>query len=260
MEISVLASGSRGNAVYLATSPDNAMLIDAGIACRDLAARLDAIGRPLSAIRTILITHDHTDHCKGLPVLLRRIPHARVFATEPTAQAVEWACRTADLPWQIFDADTAFETGGFAVRPVKLAHDAADPLGYVIDAGQTRVAVVTDLGHAPMPLVAMLEGCHAVVMEFNHDEQLLKNSGRPEHLIQRILSPRGHLSNDAAAELLERIIAPQTRRVFLAHLSGECNTAGLALAAAKNALVRAGRADIDIIVTAQDQPTALFTC
>jgi len=259
MEISVLASGSGGNAVYLAATPDNGLLIDAGISCRDLQARLARLGRSLSSIRAILLTHDHTDHCKGLPVLFKNIPRVKIFATEPTAEAVEWACACTGFPWQIFDPATTFNAAGFSIQPVQLPHDAADPLAYIVSTHVARVCVATDLGHAPPHLVASLANCHAVVLEFNHDEQLLKNSGRPGHLIRRISSPRGHLSNTAAAELLERILTPRTRRVYLAHLSRECNTASLALAAAKNALVRAGRLDIELIIADQDQPTALFS-
>jgi phosphoribosyl 1,2-cyclic phosphodiesterase len=106
--------------------------------------------------------------------------------------------------------------------------------------------------------VASAATCHNVGLEFNHDEWMLRNSGRPADLIRRILSPRGHLSNDAAAAFLERVVSAETRRVFLAHLSGECNTPSLALGAAKAALARLGRTDVDLVVASQDGPTELF--
>ena len=246
--------------MYVEASPGNGLLVDAGISCRAVRERLAAIGRGLDAVRAVLVTHDHADHCKGLPVLLRNAPAARVFATEATAAAVEMTCGEGDLPWQIFDPATSFDAEGFCVRPVRLPHDAAESLGFVVEAGGGRVGVVTDLGHAPKPLVASLAACHAMVLEFNHDELLLRNSGRPANLIRRILSPRGHLSNDAAGELLERVVSPVTRRVFLAHLSGECNTPRHALGAAKAALARAGRKDVELVVASQDAATELFQC
>ena len=259
MEISVLASGSGGNAAYLEASPGDGLLVDVGIACKSVKERLASIGRGLDAVRAILVTHDHTDHCKGLPVLLRHAPRAKVYATEATARAVELACGE-EIPWHIFDADTRFQTGGFCVKPVRLPHDAAEPLGFVVEANRKRACVLTDFGHAPGSLEASAAACHAMVLEFNHDVLMLKNSGRPADLIRRILSPNGHLSNDDAGEFLERALSRETRRVFLAHLSGECNTRSLALGAARAALARAGRGDVEIVLASQDAPTALFAC
>jgi len=260
MEISVLASGSGGNAVYVEASPGDGLLVDAGIACRSVKERLASIGRGLDSVRSILVTHDHTDHCKGLPVLLRHAPRARVYATEATARAVELTCGEEDIPWHIFDADTRFQAGDFCVKPVRLPHDAAEPLGFVVEANAKRACVLTDFGHAPDSLVASAATCHAMVLEFNHDELMLKNSGRPADLIRRILSRNGHLSNDDAGSFLERVVSRETRRVFLAHLSGECNSPALALGAAKAALARAGRGDVEIVVASQNAPTALFAC
>ena len=259
MEISVLASGSGGNAVYVEASPGDGLLVDAGIACRSLKERLASIGRGLDSVRAVVVTHDHADHCKGLPVLLRQAPHARAYATEATAMAVEMTCGE-EIPWHIFDADTRFQTGGFCVTPVRLPHDAAESLGFVVEAGGKRACVLTDFGSAPGSLVARAGACHAMVLEFNHDVLMLKNSGRPGQLIRRILSPNGHLSNDDAGDFLERVVARETRRVYLAHLSGECNSPALALGAAKAALARAGRGDVEVVVASQDKPTALFAC
>ncbi|MCL1888242.1 MAG: MBL fold metallo-hydrolase [Kiritimatiellaeota bacterium] len=260
MEISVLASGSGGNAVYVEASPGNGLLVDAGVACKTLRERLAAVGRGLDAVRAVLVTHDHTDHCKGLPVLSRQAPRARMFATEATAQAVEMACGEEGLPWTIFDADACFEAEGFGVRPLRLPHDAAEPLGFVLEAGGKRACVITDLGHATERLAASAGACHTVVLEFNHDELMLRNSGRPKELIRRISSPRGHLSNNDAGTFLERVVARETRRVILAHLSGECNTPALAFDAARAALARLGRGDVEIVVASQDAPTPLFAC
>jgi len=259
MQISVLASGSGGNATYIETSPGNGLLVDAGIACKTLRERLASIGRGLDSVRAILTTHDHTDHCKGLPVLLRHAPRALAYATEATARAVEFTLGE-ELPWHIFDPATRFEAGDFCATPVRLPHDAAEPLGFVLESGNARVCVLTDFGHVPRSLVASAAACHAMVLEFNHDEMMLKNSGRPADLIRRILSPNGHLSNAAAAEFLEHAVSPETRRVFLAHLSGECNSPALALGAAKAALLRAGRGDVEIAMTSQNEPTPLFAC
>ena len=260
MDISVLASGSGGNAVYLEASPGNGVLVDAGISRRDLTKRLAMIGRGLESVRAVLITHDHNDHCKGLPALLRHAPHARVYATEATARAVELNRGVDGLPWHIFDADARFEAGGVSVRPVRLPHDAAEPLGFVLEAGGTRAGVATDFGHATPALVASLASCHALVLEFNHDVLMLENSGRPPELVRRILGPRGHLSNDDAGALLERAATGGTRRVFLAHLSAECNTPGHALGAARAALARAGRGDVELVVASQGAPTAFSAC
>lgn len=262
MEISVLASGSRGNAIYIATDPGNALLVDAGIPFRSLKQRLGRLGRTPASIRKVLLTHEHTDHCQGLPVLLKEVPDAQVCATEDTARAVELGAGPSPLLCQVISPHAALGALGLEIRPLPLPHDAADPLGYLVSAPRRslRIGILTDLGHAPEHLVATLADCHTLVLEFNHDALMLENSGRPRRLIRRIAGPRGHLSNDDAAAFLARIAGPATRRVFLAHLSRDCNTPQLAEAAARHALCAAGRTDVDIVVTSQDCETLLHVC
>ena len=254
MEICVLASGSTGNCIYVAGGGTR-VLIDAGLSLKETSARLAQLGLEMSAISAVLFTHDHGDHCQRADVIHRR--HGLPFyANEGTAEGIEQTTKRSDLTWQIFETGSPFTIGSLHIEPFSVPHDAADAVGFVITEGSIRLGVATDFGVATTLIRSKLADCDALILETNHDVEMLKQSGRPWSLIQRILGRQGHLSNEAAAELLASVLGPRLRAVFLAHLSEHCNTPQLAEHALSTVLQRAGRADIRLVQTCADQISA----
>ncbi len=254
MEICVLASGSAGNCIYVAGGSTR-LLIDAGLSLKDASARLAQLGQEMSAIHAVLFTHDHSDPCQRADVFHRR--HALPFyANEGTAAGIELTTKRTDISWTIFETGSPFAIGDFQIEPFSVPHDAADAVAFVITDGRVRLGVATDFGMATTLIRSKLADCDALILETNHDVEMLKQSGRPWSLIQRILGRQGHLSNDAAAELLASVLGPRLKTVFLAHLSAECNTPALAERALREVLQRAGRDDIRLVHTSPDAISA----
>ena len=260
LRFAVLASSSKGNCTYVETGGTR-ILVDAGLRCSGVCERLAAIGRSLQDVQAVLVTHGHTDHTSSLPVIEGKtgVP---VYATDGTALTIERDGRREkpDLAWNfaVFAAGEPFALGDLEVEPFPVPHDAADPVGFVLRApGGAALGFATDLGGAPLVVRNRLRGCGALVLEFNHDREMLLASDRSWSLKQRILGRSGHLSNEQAAELLEAVATPALRHLVPAHLSDECNTPGLALAAARGALRRAGL-DPDAVLREPAYPTPLF--
>jgi len=247
VEICVLASGSTGNCIYVAGGGTR-LLIDAGLSLKETNARLAQLGLAVDGMDAVLFTHDHTDHCQRADVLHRR--HALPFyANEDTAAGIEQVTKRSDITWQIFETGASFAVGGLWVEAFSVPHDAADAVGFVITDGPVRLGIATDFGMATALVRRKLADCDALVLETNHDVEMLRQSGRSWSLIQRILGRQGHLSNEDAAELLASVLGPRLRTVFLAHLSAECNTPALAERAVREVLQRAGRNDIRLVHT-----------
>lgn len=260
MKFAVLASSSKGNCTYVEAG-ETRILVDAGLRCSGVCERLAAIGRSLSDVQAVLVTHGHSDHVAALPVIEGKtgLP---VYATDGTAATVERDGRREkpDLAWNfaVFEAGEPFSLGDLEVEPFPVPHDAADPVGFVLrgPAGE-RLGFATDLGEAPLVVRHRLAGCGALVLEFNHDREMLLASDRAWSLKQRILGRSGHLSNEQAAELLAQVATPALRHLVPAHLSDECNLPSLAVAAARGALLQAG---LDPAAVLRDPvyPTPLF--
>ena len=252
MEVCVLASGSKGNSIYVAGG-GTAVLIDAGLSARELVARMQAAGVAPEALEAVLFTHDHSDHCKGAEVFCRRYP-VRLFANQGTSEGIELSCPGFQPHWEIFETATSFTIGGLRVEAFSVPHDAADPVGFLLDDGTSRLCLATDLGQ-PTPLVrTRLSQCHAAILESNHDYEMLMQSERPWTLKTRIAGRSGHLSNADAAELLCSALPGPLHTLLLAHLSDACNTPALALGTMRRALRAAGRADVRVEVLEQDRP------
>lgn len=250
MEICVLASGSSGNCIYVAGGGTR-LLIDAGLSRKETAIRLAQLGLALDDMAGVLFTHDHADHCVRADVIHRR--HALPFyANEGTAAGIDLVTKRSDLVWKIFETGSPFAIGSLQVEPFSVPHDAADAVGFVISDGRVRLGIATDLGMATTLIRNRLSDCDALILETNHDVEMLRQSGRPWSLIQRILGRQGHLSNEDAAELLSSLLSPRLRVVFLAHLSAKCNTPALAAHAVREVLQRAQREDIRLVHTAAD--------
>ncbi len=256
LKICILASGSSGNCTYIA-SPTTAILVDAGLSAREIGRRLDALAVPLAGLAGVCVSHEHSDHTAGLRVLNQRhgVP---IYANAATAQAIRQDAQFAEVPCRIFENGHSFEVGDLRIEPFSVPHDAYDPVGFAVTSAGVRVAVVTDIG-VPTTLVReRLKGCHALVLESNHDEWLLQAAKRPEYLKQRIRGRQGHLSNERAGSLLAEIASPALAHVFLAHLSEECNRHDLALATAQRHLQRAGQGHVRVTLTYPDRVSEVW--
>jgi phosphoribosyl 1,2-cyclic phosphodiesterase len=224
----ILGSSSAGNSGLLVT-PDARILIDAGFSARRIKKALAAVGEKIEDLDAVFITHEHSDHCEGVAGLAR-LERPVFFANQETARAVQNSCKTAAPRWKIFETGTTFEFRGVSVCAFQIPHDAADPVGYTFtvggatpDARRETLAWVTDLGYAPALVREKIKHADCLVLESNYDSGMLERSTRPPSLKQRIKGRHGHLSNDLAQEVLMTLGCERLRRVFLAHLSRECN-------------------------------------
>ena len=222
MELYTLASSSAGNAALVCHESTH-ILIDAGISCRRIAQSLAALDLTLDDLDGILITHEHIDHVRGLATLAKKCP-APLYATFGTAAAI----RYPDPCLHAFGAGAEFAIKGLRIRSFRTSHDAKESVGYRIESDAGSLAVLTDTGFVTDEAHDAVLGADTLLLESNHDVEMLKTGGYPYYLKQRILSEYGHLSNDAAAEFAVECVRAGTRDILLAHLSGENNTPQLA--------------------------------
>lgn len=257
IEFCVLASSSGGNCIYVG-SKNTRVLMDAGLSGRQIGKRLAEIGVSLDQIDALCLTHEHSDHVAGFGVLTRK--HGlNVFANEGTLEAIERSKRRVEgINWQMFTTGSPFTIGDLTLTAFGVPHDSAEPVGYVVEDGDARVAIATDLGMPTNAVRRRLVDCEAVVLESNHDTHILRNSPRPWSLKQRILGRQGHLSNEQAAELLADICGERLEVVVLAHLSTDCNDPAMAKHAATKALQNDGRRDIDVHLACGERITELI--
>jgi phosphoribosyl 1,2-cyclic phosphodiesterase len=250
LKICVLASGSRGNCTLIA-SPSARILIDAGLSGRRTVECLAGLGVAVEEIDAIVIGHEHSDHVRGLRALAGR--HRRpVYLNRETAEAT-----ATHLPGsaevKIFTNGQPWEIGDLSILPFSVFHDARDPVGFVVSRGGQSVTVATDLGTPTRLVRQRLRNSRVVILEANHDPALLLNGSRPWHLKQRIHSSRGHLSNQAAADLLAEETGENLTDVFLAHISLDCNRPARARETVLDALKRAGKEKVRVRLTYQDR-------
>jgi phosphoribosyl 1,2-cyclic phosphodiesterase len=247
----VLGSGSRGNAIYIGGTRTR-LLIDCGLSPRQMRVRLGRIGVEPASLDAVLISHEHRDHVGGL-ALLKRLGRTTCYANRLTVEAMGDVLGERPERLRMFSTGEPFEIGEFRVNAFSVLHDALDPVGFELGLNGLRVGVVTDLGHATTLVRQRLKGADVLVVETNHDENLLRNNARrPWPLKQRILSKTGHLSNTAAAKLLADTATAATRHIVLAHLSQECNTETLARQAVLAQLELVGLGDVPIEVSRQN--------
>lgn len=247
-----LGSGSTGNAT-LVEFGDVRILVDAGLAARTLASRLERIGVDPASVRLVLLSHEHQDHARGASrfSLRHRVP---VACTAETLHSLDLP-PTEFARWVPFETGRSFEIAGVRIDAFPVPHDAVNPVAFVLEASGARVGVVNDLGHATTLVADRLRGCHVVMVEANHDDRLLREGPYPWHLKQRIGGRMGHLSNDEAASLLAESVGEQCRAVVLAHLSEKNNDAALARRTVADRLARAGRRRFEMRIAERSRPT-----
>ena len=233
MRFASLGSGSRGNALVVEAG-DTRLLLDCGFAARTTVARLEKIGIDAAGLSGVLVTHEHSDHMAGVFKLACRF-NLTVWLTHGTHAAAPRG--KMQLPeCRLIDSHLPFAIGDLEIHPFPVPHDAREPVQYAFSDGVSRLGVLTDTGAVTPHIVDVLSACDALVLECNHDAQMLARSDYPAALKRRISGAYGHLDNDAAAALLSRIDAGRLRHVLAAHLSEQNNRPELATAALARAL------------------------
>ncbi len=246
LSIQPLASGSKGNAVLLRTN-ESTVLVDAGLPRGQLLDRLDQLRVRLGQIDALLLSHTHADHCRSALTLSRRgkIP---LYASSRCLDQLgrRMAYQAHSLP-----RNGMVEIAGLRVHSFPVEHDALETLGFRFEHEEHALGYCTDLGSYGGSLFERLRGVHGLYLEFNHDRAMLRTGPYPSQLRERVAGPRGHLSNEQAAEVLRRLAHPGLRFVFLAHLSQVNNSRELALEAAQTALTQRA-CEAECLVAEQD--------
>jgi phosphoribosyl 1,2-cyclic phosphodiesterase len=248
----MLGSGSAGNSALVATDHCR-ILIDGGLSARQIVVRLEQCGITPAQLDGVLLTHEHGDHVCGLEVLCRkfRVP---IYCNRLTAEAIRcWSGSLGEHKnWRLFQTGADFAICDIQVQTFSVPHDAVDPVGYAFHSGESALGFITDLGYATKMVVERLRKVHTLVIETNHDETMLQaDPHRPWPVKQRIQSRHGHLSNAAAATVIEQLLSGKLERVVLGHLSRDCNTPELAAGAIRAMLAQRGRSEIEVHCAAQ---------
>ena len=248
LRVTTLASGSGGNCL-LVSGGGSHLLIDAGISCRRITTALAALGLGLSQLDGILITHEHSDHICGLATLIKK--HTTpIFASPGTARALEYRLAFHAGQLRPVEIGVEFAVGTLTARAFATSHDSAQSTGYCVSTGDHRMALATDLGYVSDEVLNAVLGCDILVAESNHDVDWLRSGPYPIYLQERILGDRGHLCNEAGAELVTRAALSGTHTIILAHLSRENNTPARALEVSRRSLQAAGiDPDRDVVLT-----------
>lgn len=270
--VSVLGSGSRGNATFIKTD-EVRLLIDAGLSRKDVARRLELIGEDPDGVDAVLVTHEHNDHAAGLKTLIKELP-VRVYMTAGTIAGLgfedEWEGALRPSPGaaeprhplpggegQIVRVvpGVAFRVGDAEVLPFRVPHDAAEPVAFSITAGGVKIAQLTDVGYVPDFVAERLRDSQVLILESNHDLEMLRVGPYPWNLKQRLMGRYGHLSNAAVGKFIREQYDGRSEHLFLAHLSLKNNHPELARREVSQALCNRGFSADRIRVTYQDQPT-----
>lgn len=262
MRMTILASGSRGNATVLSSS-NSSILVDAGISCKETLKRMKAAGEDPQKLTAILISHEHNDHVTGLEVLARKL-RVPVYITEATYHVWRRSTRDAEgKPAKLerlehFRAGRSFSIGDITVNPFTTPHDAVDPCGFTFRADGIKFGIVTDLGYMSANVKDALRGCDGLMIESNHDVEMLRSGPYPWMVKQRIMNKKGHLSNTALAEFFARDYDARAEFLVLAHISEHNNHPELVRDTAYKAL--GGRMNLfqscALTLARQDQPMA----
>ena len=257
INLTILGSGSAGNCAYLETD-ETRLLVDAGLSGRQIRERLASIGRTPERLHGILITHEHGDHVQGLTTLCAKL-QIPIFCNRLTKEAIENQLDTR-FDCRIFSTGATFELGDVVVDTFSVPHDAYDPVGFLVRTISGNIGFLTDLGHATNLVLERVRTANVLLLETNHDLKLLQaDTKRPWSIKQRILSRHGHLSNDDAAGVVERIVSAQLRHLYLGHLSRDCNQPERALDAVRARLQKMSVDHVRIETASQDVPCCTLT-
>lgn len=258
INVSVLASGSSGNSIYI-NDGKNSFLIDAGLSGKKIINRLKKIDVHPDEIDGIFITHEHKDHIKGVGILSRRLD-VPIYANDET-----WAACNGELGKlkekniKVFDKEFSF--GNFDIRPIRISHDASAPVAYVVHRNNKKIVIATDMGYINDELMEELKDIDFLLLESNHDIDMLMSGSYPRFLKNRIRGNQGHLSNDAAAEVLPKIINGRCPHILLGHLSEENNNPKVAYMTVENILKKESLIidkDLKLDLTYQNKPTRVY--
>ncbi|MBD3110007.1 MBL fold metallo-hydrolase [Bacillus sp. AGMB 02131] len=227
MHFSVLASGSTGNAFYVETEQQR-ILVDAGLSGKGMEGLFQQIERNIADLTALLVTHEHSDHIKGIGVLARKYK-LPVYANEKTWRAMDGL--VGEIPTEqkfIFDMETVKSFGDLDVESFGVSHDAAEPMFYVFHHEGKKVTLITDTGYVSDRMKGIISNSDSFIFESNHDVGMLRMGRYPWSVKRRILSDVGHVSNEDAAIAMSEVIGDQTKRIYLAHLSLDNNMKDLA--------------------------------
>ena len=252
MQFSVLGSGSKGNCT-LVQAGSTRVLIDNGFSGKEVLARLHQIGVAAETLTALVITHEHADHIKGVGVLARRL-RLPIYANAATYRAGEQHLGT--LPQRCeFGTGESFMIDGLHIHPFALSHDSVDPVGFVVDDGEQRLGYCTDTGTITRLMYHRLRHCQALILEANHDVELLRQGPYPLPLQQRVLSNRGHLANADALAFARSLLPGELRCLVLAHLSEVNNRPQLVQVEVERQLCQAG--ELRVLLAEQGRPLPL---
>lgn len=250
----ILASSSAGNSAYISDGHTH-VLVDCGLSRRETFARLEAEGIDPHSIDAIVVTHEHSDHVTGLGPIAKKL-RKPVYLTAPTAAAIEEGC--GQEHFRPIAAGSRFDIGTFQVQSFSLPHDASDPIGFVFESAGRRVGICTDLGYMPDSIRYHLRDCGLILLESNHDLEMLKVGPYPWSLKQRVMSRRGHLSNDVVSQFILEDLSSSTSRLILGHLSEQNNLPALAHMVADQAIKRRGLTGLALDVSEPRQASPVF--
>jgi len=222
MKVYILASGSKGNMSYLKVGHIK-MFIDAGISYKRMVNKMVEYGEDIHEVSYLLLTHEHQDHVMGMKTLLKQNFIKNVFLTQGTYEGLHDEVKELIPHYQIIESEKAFFVEDIKVTPFVISHDANEPVGYVID-GDKKLVVLYDTGYLDQAYYELLKNADGYILEANHHPTMLMNSPRPFLLKKRILSEKGHLSNDDAAWLMNAFIQKHPAKWIVSHISEDCNT------------------------------------
>ena len=229
MRICVLSSGSVGNATIIETEKTS-ILIDNGLTFKKLQELLKLNNFDENKIEHIFITHEHSDHIKGVGICARKW-NLKICATEKTLEAMyhKKIIKPGVEKTMIIEKNLSYEIDDLKIIPVRISHDAVDPVGFVVEDDERKIVYLTDTGYLPENTIKYLSNADAYIFETNHNVEMLQMCNRPWPLKQRILSDVGHLSNEDSAHALSQMVGERTKHIFLAHISQDANLPDLAL-------------------------------
>ena len=231
LKLHVLASGSKGNCA-LVEGPQGLVMIDAGLSRRETLARMHALGLDEGDVRALLVTHEHSDHVRGMPVWCKRF-RGPVFASEGTLEARQ---SLEGIAAESFSPGDALDIAGMHIETFSTSHDVVNPVGFRFSYHGDSIAFATDTGILTPESLALLGDARILALESNHDVSMLKQGEYPAHLKARILSEKGHLSNAQTAEVVPQLVSERTEHVVAMHLSQDNNRPSLAVRAIAAAL------------------------